>query len=412
MANLEGGGNNNNNKLGDEEKLLDESISNTSNDHQKIISSRNAMKFFLLFSAVALSSLLLYHSSTYNPLQFFPNYSYKHVPPFAFDSNYVNTTPMSSNVSTAAGNSVHGYNSSTANNVSAQGTLPSNTEKKEKSKLEEVLEKAAMGDKTVIITTLNAAWTEPNSIFDTFLKSFSVGNQTKPLLKHVVVAALDQTAYSRCLKKQQIHCYALTTKGVDFSGEAHFMSEDYLKMMWRRIHFLTNVLQMGYNFIFTDADILWFRPPFTHFYPDADFQIACDHYWFNSTDLGNSPNGGFNYVKSNERTIQFYKFWYKAREAHPGKHDQDVLNMIKSNPFIKDIGLKIRFLDTALFGGFCEPSKDLNHVCTMHANCCIGIDNKMHDLTMALDDWEKYMALPGHQRMSRPQTWTVPRICG
>ncbi|CAN4076465.1 unnamed protein product [Withania somnifera] len=283
--------------------------------------------------------------------------------------------------------------------------------KKHESNLEKVLEKAAMGDKTVIITTLNAAWTEENSIFDVFLKSFRAGNQTKPLLKHVVVAALDQTAYSRCLEKQ-LHCYALTTKGVDFSGEAHFMSEDYLKMMWRRIDFLTYVLQIGYNFIFTDADILWFRQPFAYFYPDADFQIACDHYWFNSTDLGNSPNGGFNYVKSNQRTIQFYKFWYKARESYPGRHDQDVLNMIKFNPFIRDIGLKIRFLDTAIFGGFCEPSKDLNVVCTMHANCCVGINNKMHDLTMTLDDWEKYMALPDDERMSRPQTWTVPRICG
>ncbi|KAK4364850.1 hypothetical protein RND71_016208 [Anisodus tanguticus] len=161
-----------------------------------------------------------------------------------------------------------------------------------------------------------------------------------------------------------------------------------------------------------DADILWFRQPFSHFYPDADFQIACDHYWYDSTDLDNSPNGGFDYVKSNQRTIRFYNFWYNAREAHPGKHDQDVLNIIKFDPFIKDIGLKIRFLDTFLFGGFFEPSKDLNFVCTMHANCCIGIDIKMHDLTMALDDWGKYIALNGDERMSKPQTWTVPRICG
>ncbi|KAL3330666.1 hypothetical protein AABB24_034474, partial [Solanum stoloniferum] len=394
MANLEGGGINNN--LDDEEKLLNEP-SGIHHHQQQIISLRNVVKFFLLFIGITLSSLLLYHSSNNNPLQFFPNHSYKHVPSFASDSNYVNTN------GSAAGNLLHGYNSRAAN-VSK--------DKKQKSKLEEVLEKAAMGDKTVIITTLNAAWTEPNSIFDVFLKSFRVGNQTTSLLKHVLVACLDQTAYSRCMEKKQVHCYALTTKDVDFSGEAHFMSDDYLKMMWRRIDFLRNVLEMGYNFIFTDADILWFRQPFAHFYPDADFQIACDHYWFNSTNLDNSPNGGFNYVKSNERTIQFYKFWYKAREAYPGKHDQDVLNMIKHNPFIKDIGLKIRFLDTALFGGFCEPSKDLNLVCTMHANCCIGIGNKMHDLAMALDDWEKYMALNGDEKTLRPQTWTVPRICG
>ncbi|XP_060185324.1 uncharacterized protein At4g15970-like [Lycium barbarum] len=265
-----------------------------------------------------------------------------------------------------------------------------------------------MGDKTVIITALNAG-TEPNSIFDIFLKSFRVGNQTKPLLKHVLVAALDQTAYTRCLKKQ-LHCYALTTKGVDFSGEALYMSEDYFKITWRKIYFQRIVLEMGYNFIFTDADILWFRQPFAHFYPDADLQISCDHYSYSYMDLNNSPNFDFNYVKSNQRTIKFYKFWYNARKAHPGKHDQDVLNMIKFNPFIKDIGLKIRFLDTALFGGFCEPSKDLNLVCTMHANCCIGVWPKVHDLTMALDDCEKYMALPGDERMLKPQTWTVPRI--
>ncbi|XP_059318691.1 uncharacterized protein At4g15970-like [Lycium ferocissimum] len=373
-----------------------------STNNNKRISSRNIVKIFVYFLAVALLYHLLYHSSY--PLQFFPNY--KLVSSLAFDSNYVNTT-LSSNGSTA-GNLPHHYNDSTAN-VSAQGSKEKKKEK-QKSKLDKVLEKAAMGDKTVIITALNAAWTKPNSIFDIFLKSFRVGNQTKPLLKHVLVAALDQTAYTRCLEKQ-LHCYALTTKGVDFSGEALYMSEDYLKITWRKIYFQRIVLEMGYNFIFTDADILWFRQPFAHFYTDADLQISCDHYSHDYMDLNNSPNSGFNYVKSNQRTIKFYKFWYNARKAHPGKHDQDVLNMIKFNPFIKDIGLKIRFLDTALFGGFCEPSKDLNLVCTMHANCCIGVWPKVHDLTMALDDWENYMALSGDERMLKPQTWTLPRIC-
>lgn len=157
---------------------------------------------------------------------------------------------------------------------------------------------------------------------------------------------------------------------------------------------------------------MWLREPFSHFYPDTDFQIACDHYWYDSFDLNNSPNGGFKYVKSNNRTIEFYKFWYKSREAFPGKNEQDVLNIIKFDPFIKQIGLKIRFLNTAYFGGFCEPSKDLNMVCTMHANCCIGIHNKIHDLEMVIDDWKNYMGLPSNERTSRPQTWTVPRRCG
>ncbi|KAG5589150.1 hypothetical protein H5410_039664, partial [Solanum commersonii] len=242
---------------------------------------------------------------------------------------------------------------------------------KQKIKLRKVLKEAAMGDKT----------------------SFRIGNYTKSLLKNLLVVAFDQIAYSRCLEIHT-HCYALITKNVDFSGEKKYMSGDYLKMMWRRTDFLRIVLQMGYNFIFTDADILWFRQPFAYFYSHVDFQIACDYYLHNSSD---------------RITLQMEDL---NSRTYPGKNEQDVLNIIKYSPFIKKIGLKMRFLDTSYFGGFCEPSKYINYVCTMHANCCIGLDNKIHDLRMAINDWKNYMALPNDERKSYKYTWTLPRICG
>lgn len=107
-----------------------------------------------------------------------------------------------------------------------------------------------MPDKTVILTTVNEAWTSPNSILDLFLESFRIGVGTRQLLNHLVVIALDERAFSRC-KDVHTHCYALSTEGVDFSQEAAFLSVDYLKMMWRRIDFLRHVLEMGYNFVFT-----------------------------------------------------------------------------------------------------------------------------------------------------------------
>ncbi|KAL1552636.1 hypothetical protein AAHA92_13408 [Salvia divinorum] len=250
---------------------------------------------------------------------------------------------------------------------------------------------AAMDNKTVIITTLNAAWSEPNSLFDLFLESFRVGNGTAHLLDHVVVVAYDKTAYERC-EAAGLHCYAVTTEGIDFSGEAFYLAEDYFKMMWRRIDLLHTILELGFDFVFT---------------------ISCNHYWLNYTDVNNFPNGGFNYVKSNNRTIEFYNFWYNTREYFPGKHDQDVLNMIKDNPFISRIGLEFRFLDTTHFAGFCEPapSKTMDKVITMHDNCCIDIPNKMHDLTMLIDDWKRYMTIPPSNRNSTTRSWTVPRIC-
>lgn len=117
--------------------------------------------------------------------------------------------------------------------------------------LDTILQDASMKiDKTVIITTLNDAWAEPNSIFDLFLESFHIGSNTERLLKHLVVICLDEKAYSRCLVLHP-HCYYLQTKGANFTSEAFFMTPDYLQMMWRRIEFLITLLEKGYNFIFT-----------------------------------------------------------------------------------------------------------------------------------------------------------------
>ena len=157
---------------------------------------------------------------------------------------------------------------------------------------------------------------------------------------------------------------------------------------------------------------MWFRDPFARFYTDADFQISCDYFRGNSYDINNSPNSGFIYVKSNNKTIQFYKFWNTSRERFPGMHDQDALNKIKYDPFIKNnTGIEIRFLDTAYFGGFCQPSRDLNKVCTMHANCCVGLNNKVNDLRIMLEDWRKYMALTVDEKASKPSSWTIPQNC-
>ncbi|KAG6524469.1 hypothetical protein ZIOFF_014378 [Zingiber officinale] len=52
-------------------------------------------------------------------------------------------------------------------------------------KLEKVLKEAAMENKTVILTTLNAAWASPGSIIDLFFQSFRTGDGTRRLLDHL-----------------------------------------------------------------------------------------------------------------------------------------------------------------------------------------------------------------------------------
>ncbi|KAI3703594.1 hypothetical protein L1987_73784 [Smallanthus sonchifolius] len=157
---------------------------------------------------------------------------------------------------------------------------------------------------------------------------------------------------------------------------------------------------------------MWFRDPFSQFDKDADFHVSCDFFNGNPFDLRNLPNTGFSYVKSNEKTIQLYKFWYNSSITYPGIHDQDAFNKIKFDPFIQHLGLRIRFFDTAYFGGFCQPSRDLNKVCTMHANCCVGLENKVHDIGIMLDDWQKYVkSIVNQTTEGHKGSWTVPQLC-
>lgn len=263
-----------------------------------------------------------------------------------------------------------------------------------RSSMEEILEKAAMPGRTVIITTLNAAWAENNTMIDLFLESFHYGDGTESLLKHLIVVSLDQKAHDRCVKVHTL-CLKIRTGGVNFSGEQLLLTADYVKMMWRRIKFLRNVLEMNYSFVFTDADVLWFRNPFPRLQSvDADLQIACDRYNGRPTDVHNMPNAGFVFVRANKRTLDFYKYWYQERWRDPKMADQEVLNAIKGEEEVRKIGMRMRFLDTQFFGGFCAIAKtDMKRAMTMHATCCKGLEPKLVDLKAILEGWKAYRQL-------------------
>ncbi|KAK9666447.1 hypothetical protein RND81_14G185400 [Saponaria officinalis] len=275
--------------------------------------------------------------------------------------------------------------------------------------LKKVLKAAATEEKTVIITTLNEAWAAPNSVFDLFLQSFKVGNDTAKLLRHLVVIAVDDKAYERCINTVS-HCYLLkSNQSTQMAHEAIFMTPIYMDMMWDRLAFLQTILSLGYNFVFTDTDVMWFRSPFPQFIPYSDIQTSCDVFNGQQFNLTNFPNNGFVFVRSNRRAIKFYKFWVSSRHTYPGLNEQEVFNQIKDGPFAKTIRIRIRFLSTDYFGGYCSPSKDFNKVCTMHANCCIGLDRKIADLNTTIEDWNNYFH--SNRRTSQPSYWRVPHKC-
>ncbi|KAH8946065.1 hypothetical protein BDL97_12G073500 [Sphagnum fallax] len=285
--------------------------------------------------------------------------------------------------------------------------------------LEEMLAKASMqqpaggiNNKTVIITSLNQAWAANNSMIDLFLESFRNGEGTQHLLNHLIIVALDQKAYKRCMELHQF-CYKLKTQGVDFSAEQAFMTTDYVKMVWKRFEYLGRVLSLGYSFIFSDADILWFRDPFPVFDAHKDFQISCDKYVGKPESHKNSANAGFYFARSNSRTIAFYKYWYATRTRNPAPVNEQVAfhAIIKEEDF-QHVGLKYSFLESRYFSSFCQRSNDMGKVVTMHANCCLGLQRKLDDLRLSLDDWASYKALSPQQKASdHIALWRAPKQC-
>lgn len=280
-------------------------------------------------------------------------------------------------------------------------------------RLQAVFEKAEMPNRTVIITAVNAAWAENNTMIDLFLQSFHHGQGTERLLRHLIIVCLDERAYDRCVENHPL-CLKIRTGGVDFSGEQIVWSRDYVKMIWRRVKFLKTALHLNYSFVFTDTDVIWLRDPFPHLEQavDADFQISCDLYNGNPTDVHNSPNAGFVYVRANERTVNFYEYWYRERwRYYERKADQEVFNKMKLKKRFQEIGMKIRFLDTQWFGGLCSlETTDMRKAVAMHANCCRGLAAKLVDLSTILEEWKQYQQKPLESNGSAAQ-FRLPYAC-
>uniref|UniRef100_A0A0D9V9M3 Nucleotide-diphospho-sugar transferase domain-containing protein n=1 Tax=Leersia perrieri TaxID=77586 RepID=A0A0D9V9M3_9ORYZ len=262
-------------------------------------------------------------------------------------------------------------------------------EEKEEDEFARMVRRAAMEDKTVIMTSVNEAWAAPGSLMDSFLESFQFGENISHFVNHIVVVAMDAGALRRC-RAVHPHCYLLLPEvaGLDLSGAKNYMTKDYLDL---------------------DVDLAWFRNPLVHITAAADITTSSDFYFGDPDDLGNYPNTGFIYFKSTPRNARAMAYWHAARRRFPGEHDQFVFNQIKRELAAGDAsgdGVRIRFIDTAAVSGFCQLGRDMNRIATVHMTCCIGLENKLHDLRRVIGDWRRYVSRPRWEREMGKIGWT------
>jgi hypothetical protein len=156
---------------------------------------------------------------------------------------------------------------------------------------------------------------------------------------------------------------------------------------------------------FQDVDVAWFRDPRVHITAAADITTSSDFYFGDPDDLGNYPNTGFIYFKATARNARAMAYWHAARARFPKEHDQFVFNEIKRELAAPPIGVKIRFVDSAAVSGFCQLGRDLNRIATVHMTCCIGLENKLHDLKRIVEDWKRYVSRPVWERQAGRIGW-------
>ncbi|XP_037492114.1 uncharacterized protein At1g28695-like [Jatropha curcas] len=265
-----------------------------------------------------------------------------------------------------------------------------------KDDLEAALAKASTANKSVIIAMANKAYVEGDKpMLDMFLNSFWLGEDTRDLVNHLLLITVDQMSFERC-KFLRLHCYKLETDDEGFDSEKMYMSDDFIKMMWRRTLVLGDVLKRGYNFIFTDTDLMWLRNPFPrlNLNESLDLQISTDSFNGNERSKANHRNTGFYMIRSNNKTISLFESWYARKNSSIGKKEQDVLNEMMHEGVFTELGLTVRFLDTLYFSGFCQDSRDIKAVITVHANCCRTISAKIADLTAVIEHWKGINTFP------------------
>lgn len=266
---------------------------------------------------------------------------------------------------------------------------PPSTTHSHKQELVQVLRRATMSDRSVILTMVNESWARPGSILDIFLQSFKSSQGTQRLLNHLVIIAMDLQAFNYC-KSLHPHCIHPSTFAHYFATKRQSTtSPDHNVFSWRRNNVLLEVLGLGYNIIFTDADVLWLRSPFSNFNPSYELTISCS--FPSDGQVGDYvQDGGILYLRSNAIAIEFFKYWKVTKVLYPNTNAEESLctTIMQSKDICDSYGFRVKYVDTIYFGGFCQLSKDmLREAYTIHANCCGDLTSKVHDLRNVLDDW-------------------------
>ncbi|KAK7354330.1 hypothetical protein VNO80_19790 [Phaseolus coccineus] len=259
--------------------------------------------------------------------------------------------------------------------------------------LDYTLSRATMPDRTIILTMVDESMASPGSLLEILLQSFKSGEETQRLVNHLVIITMDLQAFEYC---RSLHPYCIHPSIFPHQfatkTQSTMTTPAYKLFTWTRRDVLFEVIRLGYNIIFTDADVLWLRSPFINLNPVNELTISCNVL---SDGQGGSYlyDEGIFFLKANAISFEFFKYWKLTKFLFPNNPAEESLcTTIKERQAVADsYGFRIQLVNTSYFGGFCQLNKDIfKEVYTIQANCCDDLKSKVHDLRIVLDDWIRF----------------------
>jgi hypothetical protein len=209
--------------------------------------------------------------------------------------------------------------------------------------LRPIAQKVAKNSKIVIVMVCNFGQSE-------LLMNFACNAKAKGLdTSGVLVFCTDRET------QQLAELLHLTTYYNEFGGmpkEAarEFGDLTFSKMMAAKVYSVHLISLLGYDVLFQDVDVIWYRNPLTWFhnssspYQDFDmfFQDDGNHALYYAPY---SANTGFYYVRHNEKTQYFFNCLLMAGDLIMSTHShQNALNVLLSE-HTSMYGLKVKVLE-------------------------------------------------------------------
>ncbi|KAL9457951.1 hypothetical protein AB3S75_006906 [Citrus x aurantiifolia] len=269
----------------------------------------------------------------------------------------------------------------------------------------QLLRRTTMQDRTVIITMVGQEWASPGSVLDLFLESFRIGEETKPLLNHLLIVALDSKAFQYC-KTVHPHCFYLS------NSSTRYTKKKQLSLPQLRNRFWQEVIELAYSVVFTEVDVMWLRNPILQVDCLKEMTIACDVYSDDLQNISYVKDGGFFYLKSNAITSEYFKYQDMTRILFPDSQNRTLCEeTVVNEELFETLSLRINYMEQDRYGGFCQQNINMDTICTVRANCCDDTESKLHDLKLLLEDWRSFTKKNSLRGSSPPYTWRAHSKC-